>query len=164
MSQRPVYIVSYSSPRFPAHWALWVPSYDAETKVAGNVGKRIHVVGDARSGFNHQFKRNYDVSMTTRPNSVHFIGWTDAANIADGANSGDIVEDTTATDVIEEWALNVAAPGPSLRSGGSSSSGPRTRVQIQNCQTWLRELVAKLVENNIFADDALEKLDAVPKN
>jgi len=122
MSQRPVYIISYRSPIFPAHWALWIPSYNVETKAEGNVGKKIHVQGDASEGFTHEFLRNYDISMTVRPHSVHFISWTDAANIADGTTSGDLVSDTTATDIIEKLALDVAAPGPSLRSAGSSSS------------------------------------------
>jgi hypothetical protein len=107
---------------FPAHWALWVPSYNAEAEEARSVGKLIHVVGDTRNGFSHQFRRNYDMSKTSRTHLVHFIGWTEVANITDGINSGDIVEDTTATDVIEEWALRVATPSPSLKSRGSSSS------------------------------------------
>lgn len=115
MSQRPVYIVSYRSPVFPAHWALWIPSCDSETKVAGNVGKVIQVEGDARTGFKHQFKRNYDISTTTRYKLIHFISWIEAANIVNAVNF-EYVESTTATDLIEEWALTVAAPGPSLRS------------------------------------------------
>ncbi|KAL3425123.1 hypothetical protein PVAG01_04404 [Phlyctema vagabunda] len=162
MSQRPVYLISYNNSRFPAHWSLWIPFFDDNTP--GDYGKVIHVEGDARNGFTHRFKRNYNVKLTGRPHSLHLIDWTDVANIVDGAHSGRTFEDVTATDIIEQWALHVAAPGPSLRSANSSSSGPRTRVQIQNCQTWMRELVVKLVEERIFPDDALEKLDAVPKN
>jgi hypothetical protein len=122
MSQRPVYTISYRSPVFPAHWALWIPSYNAEAKATGNVGKMIYVEGDASAGFIHQFIRNYDISMTLGSKSVHFISWTDAANIADEANSRGLVNDKTATDIIEKLALDVAAPGPSLRSASSSSS------------------------------------------
>jgi hypothetical protein len=132
MSQRPIYVVSYSNPLFPAHWALWVPSYNAETGEAQSVGKLIHVEGDPGNGFNHQFKRNYDMLKTSRTHLVQFISWTEASNIADGTDSGDIVEDTTATDILEEWALRVAAPGPSLRSGASSSSVSSRRGSFEN--------------------------------
>jgi len=130
MSQRPVYIVSYSSPLFPAYWALWVPSYDVQTKVTANVGRQIQVEGDALKGFYHEFRRNHDMSLTTRPNSIHLVSWTDAANIADADNSGAMFKDATATDVIEECALNVAAPGPSLRSAASRSAASSSSVSL----------------------------------
>jgi hypothetical protein len=41
--------------------------------------------------------------------------------------------------------------------------GLRTRVDVKNCQTWLRDVVVVLVENGIFPDDALVTLDRAPK-
>ncbi|RDL39283.1 uncharacterized protein BP5553_03623 [Venustampulla echinocandica] len=163
VSQRPIYLVSYNNRLFPAHWGLWVPSYEAGE--AGNMGKVIHVEGDARNGFVHGFKRNYDMATSERAKELVLLGWTDSVNVVGGDNYGPLVIDTIATDVIERLALDVPAPGPSLRAAGSSSSGGRrTRVDIQNCQTWVRQFVEKLIESEILEVDALSKLDSAPKN
>lgn len=122
MSNRPVYIIVYNSPLFPAHWSMWIPSYDAATDAVKHVGKLIHVNGDAKNGFRHEFTRNYDTTQTLSRKEVLFLGWTDTANVIDGSNEGPLLRDATATDTIERWALQIRAPDPSLRSQGSSSS------------------------------------------
>jgi hypothetical protein len=122
-SQRPVYLVVYNNRVFLAHWALWIPSHDTGADKAGNVGKIIHVQGDARSGFNHEFKRNYDMSVTTRTKEILLLGSTNSKNVVDGTYTGPVVLDNTATDVIEQWALYIPAPGPSLRSVNYSVRG-----------------------------------------
>ncbi|KUJ07754.1 uncharacterized protein LY89DRAFT_660007 [Mollisia scopiformis] len=160
--KRPIYIISYTSPLFPAHWSLWIPSsYNSLTKTPGTSGKRIHVTGDALNGFTHEFSRNYDIDDDSRAKTIHFISWVEAVNVVDGDDAGDPVEDVVATDKMEEWALKVEAPGRSLRG---VEEGLKSRVQVRNCQSWLREFVGKLVEMGIFDEDALEKVDAVPKN
>jgi len=115
---RPIYLVVYHSRLFAAHWALWIPTYENET--VGGVGKAIHVEGSPREGFSHEFKRNYDMPGTSRSKSIIFLCWVDARNIVDTPGDGSFTTDTTAVDVIEEWALRNAAPGPSLRSSSAS--------------------------------------------
>ena len=68
---RPLYLVVYHSRLFAAHWALWIPTYANET--VGDVGKVIHVEGSPSEGFSHQFKRNYDISKTSRSKSTIFL-------------------------------------------------------------------------------------------
>jgi len=115
---RPVYIVIFHSPMFAAHWALWIPSYENET--AKDVGRMIHVEGSPANGFTLEFRRNYDLSLTSRPKSVLFLCWVDAAKVVEVP--GDYTKDTTPADVIDQWALSVMAPGPSLRSASASVS------------------------------------------
>ncbi|KAF2834879.1 hypothetical protein M501DRAFT_989447 [Patellaria atrata CBS 101060] len=71
-------------------------------------------------------------------------------------------QDQTPHDYLERVALSIPAPGPSLVP--SSSQAPRERVQIQNCQTWLREVVESLVQKNVIGEEALQTLENAPKN
>ncbi|RFU25626.1 hypothetical protein B7463_g10706, partial [Scytalidium lignicola] len=164
MSQRPIYLIVHNSPIFAAHWAMWIPSYDAQTENVGHFGKLIQVEGNPLEGFKHEFMRNSDITLNTSRKEVILIGWTNEANVRDGTNEGESYTDAQATDVIEEWALYTEAPGPSLRSAGSSSSGPGSRVQLQNCQTWMSKFVAILVENEILAEQANAIFAEAPKN
>lgn len=38
------------------------------------------------------------------------------------------------------------------------------KVEIKNCQTWLREVVEALIEDEVFPPIALAVLDEAPKN
>lgn len=114
---RPVYLIVYSSPLFKAHWALWVPEYSSQ---ASGRGKVIHVTGDPRTGFEHQFKRNYDINATDKAHMTVFLGNGDASRILDTPGDGYYTNDTAARDDLEHWALTVPAPGPSLRSSNAT--------------------------------------------
>ncbi|TVY14659.1 hypothetical protein LARI1_G005936 [Lachnellula arida] len=155
---RPVYLIIYHSPIFAAHWALWIPSYEEE--VIGKTGKIINVQGSPSEGFAHEFERNYDLASETRRHSVKLLSLVDSKNIID--TTGDYSTDNTAIDILESSALTIKAPGPSLRS--AEEHGVKTRVELKNCQTWLRQFVSKLVENGTFSKDALVELDNAPKN
>lgn len=120
LSQRPIYLLSYNNRLFPAHWALWIPSQ--ETNPTKTIGKVIHVEGDSLNGFNHGFKKNYDLETDERARELVFLGWADSANVVDGDNDGLLVIDAVATDAFERCALEVPAPGPSLRAVGSGVS------------------------------------------
>jgi hypothetical protein len=127
MSSRPVYLVVYNSPMFPAHWSMWVPDYDANTQETGHMGKRIHVTGDSRTGFVHEFERNCDMNQDERLKKEILLGWTDKINVAERSGGTTLstdteATDTEATDTLEKWALAVPAPGPSLRNSSSSAS------------------------------------------
>jgi len=38
-----------------------------------------------------------------------------------------------------------------------------TKIEIRNCQSWLREYVVALVEKEILEPDALDVVDSAPK-
>lgn len=84
------------------------------------ISAKLSVEGSPREGFSHEFKRNYDISITSRSKLIIFLGFVDARSIVDVPGGGSYTTDTTAADVIEEWALRVQAPGPSLRSSTAS--------------------------------------------
>ncbi|PQE29500.1 hypothetical protein CJF32_00003257 [Rutstroemia sp. NJR-2017a WRK4] len=173
MSTRPIYLTVYNSPMFAAHWSIWIPDYDANTQKATAIGKRIHVHGDSLLGFDHEFVRNFNMDLEERTRTDILLGWTDTANVA-ARTDGDICStDKEVRDIIEKWALSIPAPGPSLRDSSSSASldfrmfgrqATRTRVKLQNCQTWLTELVAKLVEQKILDEGANTVIANAPKN
>jgi hypothetical protein len=42
--------------------------------------------------------------------------------------------------------------------------GPRRRVEIQNCQTWLKDVVAALVQNELIHESAIQIISDAPKD
>ncbi|KAH6674070.1 hypothetical protein B0J14DRAFT_30556 [Halenospora varia] len=155
---RPVYLLIYHSPVFAAHWALWVPTFEKE--IIGTTGKLINVQGDPSQGFAHEFERKYDLKDTTRSHSLKLLYLVDSDKISDW--TGECIIDSTPTDHIERLACTVEAPGPSLRPASALNS--KSRIEIRNCQTWLRDLVMVLVEEGVFPSEALMELDTAPKN
>ncbi|PVI04890.1 hypothetical protein DM02DRAFT_725567 [Periconia macrospinosa] len=154
---RNIHLLVYNSPIFPAHWALWIPS-----TAKPDVGKIINAEGDAANGFEIAFERNFDLAASGRRHQVILLGQVLDEHVVDVEGDGSQSTDTTARDYMEQVALSVPAPGPSLIS--VSSQGPRQRVAIQNCQTWLREFVAALVQKGAMDQSALQILDGAPKN
>ncbi|KAF2827132.1 hypothetical protein CC86DRAFT_466857 [Ophiobolus disseminans] len=155
---RTVHLIVYNSPLFPAHWGLWIPQEDGDQ----NIGKLIHATGDARTGFQVAFKRNYDLGTTSRSYQLLPLAQVADQHVVDVKGDGSKGTDTIAHDYLEQVALSIPAPGRSLRS--ATSQGSRQRVDIQNCQTWLRAVVAALVQNGVIAEGALQVVDNAPKN
>ncbi|RDB28930.1 hypothetical protein Hypma_016124 [Hypsizygus marmoreus] len=155
-THRDVYLLIYPSPLFAAHWALWLPNDNAAKEALGKV---IQVTGNVATGFEHQFKRNYDLSDTARASTLLALGHIGGEHVV--MNGPEI--DNIAIDTMEEKALSVEAPGPSLRSAGDVKAG-RTRVNIRNCQTWLVEYVDVLIRDDILDYSAKAILDSGPKN
>jgi hypothetical protein len=42
--------------------------------------------------------------------------------------------------------------------------GPRRRVEIQTCQTWLKDVVAALVQNELIHESAIQIISDAPKD
>ncbi|KAK0610659.1 hypothetical protein B0T17DRAFT_545193 [Bombardia bombarda] len=157
---RTIYLIIYKSPIFPAHWALWIPSQNDPT-----IGKIINADGDAKYGFELAIERNYDTDQIGRTHRIVQLGQVEdnAVDDDDGCVKGELTStDCHPRDAVERVAMGVPAPGPSLVS--ALSSGPRQRVRIKNCQTWLREVVERLVHEKIIDKQALVVLDGAPKN
>lgn len=110
---RNLFLIVYKSPLFPAYWSIWIPSVANR-----NIGKRIHVTGDVHSGFEHEFVRNYDLRSDTRTHFVILIGEVEDKYVADDdmdlRDGGE--RDKSPRDRIEEVALEIPAPGPSMNS------------------------------------------------
>lgn len=112
---RDIYLIVYHSPMFPAHWAFWIPSISDP-----QVGKKIHVTGDSFRGFQHEFQRNYYPSTTGRTHSLILLASVEDQFVKDVPGNREFSVDTDAADDIEKKALEIPAPGKSLRSATST--------------------------------------------
>ncbi|CAE6406881.1 unnamed protein product [Rhizoctonia solani] len=151
---RSIYILIFHSPIFPAHWALWIPSLSQP-----KIGKIINAVGDPSSGFVREIERQYNPgSVSGSKSTVLLSNRVDAKHILDSDSSG-----PEPVDEVEKIAAGIPPPEKSLNST-QNSNFPSPRVEIKNCQTWLRQLVCALVEHGICEAEAIKVLDRAPRN
>jgi hypothetical protein len=118
---RPIYVISYDSRLFPAHWALWVPRLDDAA-----LGKLIDVAGDPRAGFEHRVVRNAPIAAPHQRYKAHELGRVDGHLVVDdtgepGDGAGGVVGNEPA-DALEALALSVPAPVKSLRDAADEVS------------------------------------------
>jgi hypothetical protein len=113
---RDIYLIVYTSPLFPAHWTLWIP-----TEANPQIGKGIHATGDAANGFQHEFKRNYDLSEEDRAYRLFLLAQVNDRWVVDVPGDGLFSVDTIPVDGVERIALSVPAPGKSLRTSEGSA-------------------------------------------
>jgi hypothetical protein len=108
---RDVYLIIYHSPLFPAHWALWIPYANNS-----QIGKKLHVFGDAAQGFEHEFQRNYSPAGTQRKHSLVLLAKVEDRYVVDVPGDGSQSSDKDAVDDIERKVLATIAPPKSLNS------------------------------------------------
>ena len=118
MASRPIWLAKFRSTALQrAHFALFVPSdayieQDPNDRIKPCVGTLIHVVGLPMAGFRHEFKRNYDISQTTRLEKMVRIGWLESKLVYDPETQVVTVEDT-ARGQLDNEATKLPAPGKS---------------------------------------------------
>jgi hypothetical protein len=175
LKYRTIHIVCYTPSRlFPAHWSLWIPS-----KERPEIGTLIQVKGDSMTGFRHEIERGYNLSACDRRPWYAPLAQIEERHVTDRPTGG---SDTTAYNYLEQVALSIPAPGPSLRNESSSVSisplsdqlcaythrvqkqGRSSRVEIKNCQTWLRDVVHFLIDNNLIDSAAQIIVDQAPQH
>ena len=113
---RNIYLIVYGSPLFPAHWTLWIP-----TEANPQIGTGVHATGDVVNGFQHEFKRNYNLSEEDRAHRLFLLAQVEDQWVVDVPGDGSFSVDTTPTDGVETIALSVPAPGKSLRTSEGSA-------------------------------------------
>ncbi|KAI8669991.1 PNPLA domain-containing protein [Fusarium sp. Ph1] len=159
---RTIYLIVYNSRLFPAHWVIWIPSQSDP-----DIDKIINAAGDVLTGFDITFERNYNITAESRPHQVISLGQVEDGDVIDVPGDGshrvesESQGDPVAWDPIEEAGLSTPAPVKSLRPVSTSS---HSRVELRNCQTWVREVVEKLVQGGIMHESALESVRNAPKN
>jgi hypothetical protein len=98
-----------------AHWALFVPSADDP-----NFGKVIHVKRDRNPDkvFTHDFKRNHNTNKPRSPHQLIELGQITSNIIVDVPGNGREKSwvDKTPVDILEQIALTIPGPRPSLNS------------------------------------------------
>ncbi|OCL14980.1 hypothetical protein AOQ84DRAFT_420483 [Glonium stellatum] len=166
---RPILLIIYHSPLFPAHWSLYIHSARSR-----ETGTRIHVTGDLLTGFTHEFVRHYNLRAETRSYSLLALGSVPSSIVEGekdeehsgeagrGSNQQETI-DQSPRNALERVAMRIEAPGKSLR-GVACSEGRERRVEVKNCQTWLKDLVQELVGEGMLGETALEVVDGAPKH
>ncbi|KAF2210191.1 hypothetical protein CERZMDRAFT_91194 [Cercospora zeae-maydis SCOH1-5] len=161
-----LYVLVPPSPLFAAHWSFFLPDskgYDSISKrhEESPLGRRIHVAGDRLHGFKLEMIREYDVSKhrgvasrkfpigivpgrylqsSERINGVH-------SGVAKDEDEGGGFVDNQPRDEFERLCTKVEAPGPSLNpvsQGASGVRGQKGKVEVRDCQYWVREVVHEL--------------------
>jgi len=65
----------------------------------------------------------------------------------------------TPSNVLEDIASSIPPPSKSLRPSDTSVG---RKIEIKNCQSWLREYVVALVEREVLERSALAAVDDAP--
>lgn len=172
--QQRLYVVIPPSPLFAAHWSFFLPqhcSYDPVKKryEESNKGRRIHVSGDRLNGFALEIIRDYSVSKHRSVGSRRYpVGILSSNCLQSTEGDPDVGQchknkdddegggyiDNQAVDSFETICLEVEAPGPSLRSaqqGANATDGRRLKVEVRDCQWWVRQVVGVLEERGLLA-------------
>ncbi|KAN0108385.1 hypothetical protein V8E51_008127 [Hyaloscypha variabilis] len=110
--------------------------------------KVIHAQESASDGFLNEFERNYAASKENRPKSTIVLCWVDSNTAVVVDVHGNRTFSTDTSQLQTSQRLHVA----------------KSLVAVQNCQTWLPNLVATLVKDNVLPREALDKMDISLRN
>lgn len=137
---RDVYLITYAARPFNDHWAIFVAG-----EGDGNVGTRIEVEGDVRSGFMHAIERGFDLAEDERKPRCICLGQVSDEHLHAISRDGSVnANNMNPRNKLEETVLSVHAPGPSMNQIGTdavsliSSSHLIDWVYLQNMHSLLR--------------------------
>ncbi|TPX12400.1 uncharacterized protein E0L32_006812 [Thyridium curvatum] len=177
---QPLYVLVYPSRLFAAHWSLWAPRIEASGQESV-VGDRIHVTGDRLNGFQYEYIQNYNVDKDERNPKAFPIGRIKTSHLEHGeqstASSDGETHELKAINAFDRACQEVEAPGPSLNKVSIGDNAeipgpPRRRSEVKDCQWWIKQAVANLVEANILLplspeegkDDPVKRVSELPKH
>lgn len=156
---QPLYVLVYPSRLFAAHWSFWIPHLDASGQES-DTGDRIHVTGDRLNGFQYEYVREYDVREDERRPNSFAIGLISTASVSEKAEDdqdtlGVAAEKTDAFNSFDRACREVQAPGPSLNKvtltdAGKATGPPSRKSEVKDCQWWIKQAVARLVEADML--------------
>ncbi len=113
-----IYIVCYIPSRlFPAHWCIWVPNSPGLEDGQPASGTIIQAQGDPLNGFWHEFVRDHVLSEDERRPWFRSLGVVKIKEKSGVEGPTEKIE-TTARNNLEQIALLIPAPSPSLRPAG----------------------------------------------
>lgn len=181
-----LYVLIPPSPLFAAHWSFFItdfPFYDASSKrfEEPKTGRRIHVSGDRLNGFSLEFIRDYDISKhrSVRKYAIAIVSSAGLyhSNSYNNEDHGTFMQkdedegggyvDNRPLDDFEKVCVEVEAPGPSLNR--VSDGGKRVKMEVKDCQWWVRQVVRALFEQTVISNlpdnvggDGKSPIDIVP--
>ena len=159
MSQT-LYVLVYPSRLFAAHWSFWLPRIEEASGRELDTGDRIHVTGDRLNGFQYEYVRGYNVSEDDRNPKAFAIGLVPNAILREeirginGTSSSGEAGSNHILNAFDRACREVQAPGPSLarvdRTVVDQMAGPPKRTEVKDCQWWLKQAAAHLVQADML--------------
>lgn len=165
-STRILYVHVYPSPLFAAHWSFFLPS-----SADSFIGDRLHATGDRLNGFQYEYIKDYNPKGDSSPPTAYAIGRVSSAVCRGSVNSPD-----EQSSLLDQTCREVPVPGPSLnrvahaeKATGQPREIPKRSREVQDCQWWIKQAVAHLVEQGILLQlegdvDPSTKVAMLPKN
>lgn len=153
MSQhQTLYVHVFPSRLFAAHWSFWIPCID-DTGAEQDTGYRIHVTGDRLNGFKYEYINDYDPREDDRLPKAHAIGRIPAAALRRPESED---KELDCANVLDQALRAIEAPGPSLNkvtpnSGAGDGSARPKKMEVRDCQWWIKQAVEHLVEEGMLA-------------
>ncbi|EWG51897.1 hypothetical protein FVEG_10754 [Fusarium verticillioides 7600] len=144
-------LIKHNGAPFNDHWAYFVRSSSSYS-----VGIVYEAVGDVRSGFQRQTRRNHD--LTSDPPSTRIpLQWIDATFVNEELMLHD--QGSMPMCIFEESLNKVKEPKKTLNDTRESEA-PKKRIAQRNCQTWIVESADQLVADGILPSDVAAYLHA----
>ncbi|KAK4175362.1 hypothetical protein QBC36DRAFT_190060 [Triangularia setosa] len=163
--QRPgsilVTLAVYNGYPFKDHWAIFVRKSTTTQK-----GVLVHAQGDVRNGFIFEIKRNHDFAVTGNVPQMIDLQWVDGHFFNQAMwNNGVYKLERPGVPVCAFEASTARAPAPSRSLNPVEERAPTparpARITQWNCQIWIVEAGAMLVEDQILTQDVLDYLPAI---
>ncbi|KAF4503491.1 hypothetical protein FAGAP_272 [Fusarium agapanthi] len=144
-------LIKHNGAPFNDHWAYFVRSSSSPS-----VGIVYEAIGDVRSGFQRQVRRNHDLTSDL-PSSRIPLQWIDVAFVNEELMLHD--QEPMPVCIFEESLSKVKVPEKTLNDT-TESEAPKKRIVQRNCQTWIVESADQLVSDGILSSDVAGYLHA----
>ncbi|KAJ9298877.1 hypothetical protein DTO271G3_3119 [Paecilomyces variotii] len=157
-----VELLIYNGAPFKDHWAYYVHSHDEP-----DIGVKIHATGDVRNGFKFEVKRSENLRTSEDvPTKRIQLQWVDAKYFDEETmfNNGVYKVDDRPTCGFEASVYKVKVPEKSLNAIDDNDMRTRNvgkKIRQRDCQTWIIESAAQLVEDGVFSKEVVDYLQAV---
>ncbi|KAK4203151.1 hypothetical protein QBC40DRAFT_318501 [Triangularia verruculosa] len=156
-----VSLAIYNGYPFKDHWAFFL----RQSSSASN-GILVHAEGNVRDGFIFEIKRNHDFAVTGNVPALIDLHWVDGRFFNQGMwNNGHhrVERPGVPTCPFELSVARAPAPRRSLNPVEERAPTPArpARIRQRNCQTWIVEAGAMLVQDQMIPEDVLEYLLAI---
>ncbi|KAH7147650.1 hypothetical protein DER46DRAFT_580090 [Fusarium sp. MPI-SDFR-AT-0072] len=144
-------LIKHNGAPFNDHWAYFVRSSSSPS-----VGIVYEAIGDVRSGFQRQIRRNHDLTSDP-PSSRIPLQWIDATFFNEELMLHS--QGSMPVCIFEESLRKVKVPEKTLNDT-TESEAPKKRIVQRNCQTWIVESADQLVADGILSSDVAAYLHA----
>ncbi|KAI3580313.1 amino acid permease-domain-containing protein [Fusarium oxysporum f. sp. albedinis] len=144
-------LIKHNGAPFNDHWAYFVQSSSSPS-----VGIVYEAIGDVRSGFQRQIRRNHDLNSDP-PSSRIPLQWIEGVFVDEGLMLNS--QGSIPVCIFEESLHKVKVPEKTLNNTAETEA-PKKRIVQRNCQTWIVESADQLVADGILCLDVATYLHA----